>query len=76
MGGVGCGLVDACWQVVMDLPPGEYEYRYVVNGHERVDAGPRAVAACGQGVCNIWTVAARAPPAPAPETCSRLLCVR
>ena len=39
---------DGCWQKIMMLPPGDYEYKFVVDGHWRTD--PENLCQC----CNCF----------------------
>jgi hypothetical protein len=38
------------------LPPGDYEYRYIVDGEEKVSESNKAMSKYNQGVCNIYKV--------------------
>eukprot|EP01012_Entosiphon_sulcatum_P009909 TRINITY_DN1569_c0_g1_i2.p1 TRINITY_DN1569_c0_g1~~TRINITY_DN1569_c0_g1_i2.p1 ORF type:complete len:1122 (+),score=126.98 TRINITY_DN1569_c0_g1_i2:29-3394(+) len=39
------------------LPTGEYEYRYIVDGEEKVSEHMKATSKFNQGICNIYKVA-------------------
>eukprot|EP00759_Apiculatamorpha_spiralis_P011563 PhF_6_TR18913/c0_g1_i1/m.27625 len=49
------------FQTTLYLPPGEYEYRYVVDGVEKISETSKTTSKYKQGICNIYKVTETVP---------------
>eukprot|EP00760_Papus_ankaliazontas_P039330 PhM_4_TR9535/c0_g1_i1/m.98462 len=49
------------FQTTLYLPPGEYEYRYVVDGVEKISETSKTASKFKQGICNIYKVTETVP---------------
>ncbi|CCW60340.1 unnamed protein product [Phytomonas sp. EM1] len=52
---------EICFQTTLYLPAGDYEYRYIVDGVEKVSDTNRITSKYNQGFCNLYQVTQQEP---------------